>query len=111
PLMLYRDGGDVLAEPPEESPPLGLADLRADMPKPFGLPFGPGDRVLLYTDGVIEARDRKGVFYPLEERVHLLRTGDPQDALDGLRLDLLRHVGSPLPDDAAMLLLYWPATS
>jgi serine phosphatase RsbU (regulator of sigma subunit) len=111
PLMLYRDGATVLAEPPEESLPLGLADLRLDGPKPFRQPFGPGDRVLLYTDGVIEARDRKGAFYPLETRAHLLRDGDPQAALDGLRLDLLRHVGRPLPDDAAMLLLHWPAAS
>jgi serine phosphatase RsbU (regulator of sigma subunit) len=111
PLMLHEDGATVLAEAPEESPPLGLADLRVDQPKPYGLPFGPGDRVLLYTDGVIEARDRNGAFYPLEERAGLLRAGDPQEALDALRLDLLRHVGSPLPDDAAMLLLYWPPSS
>jgi serine phosphatase RsbU (regulator of sigma subunit) len=106
--MLYRDGDDIFAEPPEESLPLGLTDLRLETPKPFRRPFGPGDRVLLYTDGVIEARDGHGVFYPLEDRAHLLREGEPQAALDGLRADLLRHVRSPLPDDAAMLLLHWP---
>jgi hypothetical protein len=30
---------------------------------------------------------------------------DPQTALDSLRGDLVRHVGGPLLDDAAMLLL------
>jgi len=109
PLMLYKDGTSVFAEPPEESPPLGLTDLRLEVPKPFHQPFGPGDRVLLYTDGVIEARNRNGVFYPLPERAHILREKeDPQVALDALRADLLRHVGSPLADDAAMLLLHWP---
>jgi len=108
PLMLYKDGTTSFAEPPEESPPLGLTDFRLEVPKPFHLPFGPGDRVLLYTDGVIEARDRHGAFYPLSDRVGMLRDQDPQEALDALRADLLRHVGSPLPDDAAMLLLHWP---
>jgi len=111
PLMLYKDGTSSFAEPPEESPPLGLTDLRLEVPKPFHLPFGPGDRVLLYTDGVIEARDRHGAFYPLSDRAGMLREQDPQEALDALRADLLRHVGSPLPDDAAMLLLHWPDTT
>lgn len=109
PLMLYHDGTSVFAEPPEESPPLGLTDLRLEVPKPFRLPFGPGDRVLLYTDGVIEARDRRGAFYPLPDRAAMLREQEPQVALDALRADLLRHVGNPLADDAAMLLLHWPA--
>ncbi len=26
-------------------------------------PFGPGDRLLLYSDGVLEARDRAGQFF------------------------------------------------
>jgi serine phosphatase RsbU (regulator of sigma subunit) len=108
PLILYRDGTNVFAEPPEESLPLGLTDLRMELPKPFHLPFGPGDRVLLYTDGVIEARDRRGVFYPLPDRAPILREQEPQIALDALRADLLRHVGAPLADDAAMLLLHWP---
>ncbi|MEV5408245.1 PP2C family protein-serine/threonine phosphatase [Thermopolyspora sp. NPDC052614] len=108
PLMLYRDGTSAFAEPPEESLPLGLTDLQLEVPKPFHLPFGPGDRVLLYTDGVIEARDRRGVFYPLPERAPMLREHEPQVALDALRADLLRHVGNPLADDAAMLLLHWP---
>lgn len=105
PLVLRRDGGAHLAEPQEEAVPLGLGMLGAPRPKPYRVPFEDGDQILFYTDGVIEARDREGRFYPLKERVHLLRGDDPQKALDGLRADLLRHVGGPVPDDAAMLLL------
>lgn len=31
--------------------------------------FKAGDVLLLYTDGVVEARDQAGVFYPMEERL------------------------------------------
>ncbi|WP_143590863.1 SpoIIE family protein phosphatase [Thermoactinospora rubra] len=90
------------AEAPEEGVPLGLSDMATSLPKPYSIPFGSGDQILLYTDGVIETRDGGGAFYPLTERIHLLSGPDPQAALDELRADLLRHRGGPLPDDAAM---------
>ncbi|GAB3880252.1 PP2C family protein-serine/threonine phosphatase [Microbispora bryophytorum] len=105
PVVLRRDGGVHFAEPEEEALPLGLGALGSPRPKPHRVPFGEGDQILFYTDGVIEARDPDGCFYPLAERAHLLRGADPQAALDELRADLLRHVGGPFPDDAAMLLL------
>ncbi|GAA0420864.1 PP2C family protein-serine/threonine phosphatase [Acrocarpospora corrugata] len=105
PLLLRGDGRICPAEPPEEGLPLGLASLGSAMPKPHRVPFGDGDRILFYTDGVIEARDEDGTFYPLPERARMLLATDPQTALDQLRADLLAHVGGPLQDDAAMLLL------
>ncbi|GAA4192362.1 PP2C family protein-serine/threonine phosphatase [Microbispora amethystogenes] len=105
PLVLRADGTACFAEPQEEALPLGLGALGSPRPKPHRLPFGDGDQILFYTDGVIEARDREGRFYPLAERAHLAWGDDPQAALDDLRADLLRHVGGPVPDDAAMLLL------
>ena len=72
------------------------------------VPLQPGDALLLYTDGVTEARDGRREFYPLEERVAGLAArsgGSAEDLLDLLRDDLLRHVGAPLDDDAALLLV------
>jgi serine phosphatase RsbU (regulator of sigma subunit) len=37
----------------------------------------PGDQILLYTDGVIEARDSAGNFYPLAERLPRQLQDDP----------------------------------
>ncbi|MGH1553399.1 PP2C family protein-serine/threonine phosphatase [Streptomyces sp. L7] len=74
-------------------------------PKPFPVRFAPGEQLLLYTDGVTEARNGDGTFYPLGERAHLLKEPDAQSALDSLREDLVRHTAGPLHDDAAMLLL------
>src|ERR1700722_1009512 len=72
------------------------------------VPLHPGDALLLYTDGVTEARDGRREFYPLEERVAGLAArsgGSTEDLLERLRDDLLRHVGAPLDDDAALLLV------
>ncbi|WP_245655912.1 PP2C family protein-serine/threonine phosphatase [Microtetraspora fusca] len=105
PLILRADGEIAFVEPDVCAPPLGLAVLEVDGPTPYEVPFATGDQVLLYTDGVIEARDRAGRFYPLAERAHLLKENDPEAALEALRLDLVAHVDAPLHDDAAMLLL------
>ncbi|WP_225850606.1 PP2C family protein-serine/threonine phosphatase [Streptomyces sp. HPF1205] len=105
PMILRPDGEVRFPEPPESSLPLGLGLRPADVPVAFPVPFGPGDQMLLYTDGVTEARDPAGDFYPLGPRAELLRDPDPQRALETLRTDLIRHTQGPLHDDAAMLLL------
>jgi serine phosphatase RsbU (regulator of sigma subunit) len=105
PLVIRSDGRTELAEPPDVAPPLGLMDLVSARAPSFEIGFGPGDQMLLYTDGVIEARDHAGRFYPLADRAHLLAAAEPQEALDKLQNDLIEHVGGPITDDAAMLLL------
>ncbi|MFD8708300.1 SpoIIE family protein phosphatase [Kitasatospora sp. NPDC059648] len=68
-------------------------------------PFRPGDRLLIYTDGVIEARDAQRRFHPLTERVTAWQAERPADLLHHLRRDLLTHVGHRLDDDAAMVVV------
>ncbi|MFC7110026.1 PP2C family protein-serine/threonine phosphatase [Nonomuraea rubra] len=105
PFLIALGGKSCTVEPPDEGLPLGLGPLGAGRPKAHRVPFREGDQILLYTDGVVEARDDSGDFYPLSDRVHLLRASEPQEALDALRADLVGHTGGPLLDDAAMLLL------
>ncbi|MFD0318731.1 PP2C family protein-serine/threonine phosphatase [Streptomyces flavalbus] len=105
PLLIRADGSSTLPEPDVYALPLGLGAHGASEPLPYRADFRPGDQLLLYTDGITEARDGDGRFYPLAERAHLLKEHDPESALDTLRRDLLQHVGGPLQDDAAMLLL------
>lgn len=105
PLML-TSGGDVhFVELEEPSPPLGMADLTPADLRPCRIGFAHGDQLLFYTDGVIEARNQAGHFYPLGERAHLLKAAGAEEALEDLRTDLLRHVGGPITDDVAMLLI------
>lgn len=106
PLVIRPDGSVHYAEPPERSLPLGLSMHGAPAPRPYRVPFVPGDQLLCYTDGVSEARDHEGRFYPLDGRGHLLKDEDPEVALDAVRQDLSEYVGGEqLHDDAAMLLL------
>jgi hypothetical protein len=92
---------------PAPALPLRLMSLGDTSGAERTVPLQPGDALLLYTDGVTEARDARREFYPLEERVAEMaaRTGGPDgDLLDLLRDDLVRYVGAPLDDDAALLL-------
>ncbi|MCO5999433.1 PP2C family protein-serine/threonine phosphatase [Actinoallomurus rhizosphaericola] len=105
PFVLRGGGEGGFAEPDDVAPPFGLSDLGAAAPRPYRIKFAPADQMLLYTDGVVEARDGEGRFYPLAERAHLLQAADPEQALGDLRADVLRHVGGRIADDAAMLLI------
>lgn len=105
PPLLVRGAEIALAEPPEASLPLGLASLAVSARKAYAFPFGPGDRMLFYTDGISEARDKAGAFYPLARCGALLDGQDLDSALDRLRDDVVQHVGHALLDDAAMLLI------
>jgi serine phosphatase RsbU (regulator of sigma subunit) len=66
-------------------------------------PFEVGDLLLLYTDGVIEARDTDGLFYPFTERAPQWSKDDPDELLRLLQSDLLAHVHGHLNDDAAVV--------
>ena len=104
--LLVHDGQVTAVGDGETGLPLGLSSL-ADEKREVGLaiPFKHRDRLLFYTDGVSEARDRRGVFYPLEQAGPMLASSDLGLALDLLVADVRRHVGHALLDDAAMLLI------
>ncbi|MGW2705948.1 PP2C family protein-serine/threonine phosphatase [Streptomyces sp. NPDC001340] len=106
PEPLVVRAGRVHAHLPDRpGPPLGLGDLLAAEPVATTVPFAPGDRLLLYTDGFVEARDRRGRFYdlPAHARAHADR---PLPAMvSALRLALLHHVDGDLCGDAALVAL------
>jgi serine phosphatase RsbU (regulator of sigma subunit) len=112
PPLLVRDSGTVTAvEPTHPAPPLGLRALTDQTPSLQVLPFGEGDQLLLYTDGVTEARDHGREFYPLAEGLARHVCDEPARTLTALHDELLAHVGGRLHDDAALLLLRKPAAS
>jgi serine phosphatase RsbU (regulator of sigma subunit) len=107
PPLLLRGGSAVFVEPCP-APPLGLLDLADGSCRASMIPVGEGDRLLLYTDGVSEARDRAGRFFPLVEHaaqaLDASRTGGPH-LLDTLVASLDDHVGERVADDILLLLV------
>ncbi|GAB7185614.1 PP2C family protein-serine/threonine phosphatase [Kitasatospora sp. Ki12] len=109
PAPLLRRAGLVSElEPPFPAPPLGLRGLTGDSYPARRFDPEPGDLLLLHTDGVSEARDAGGRFYPLAERLPGLHGGSPADLLDAVLTDVGGWVGADgLADDAAVLAVRW----
>jgi hypothetical protein len=99
--LLLRRGKVIPLEPPSPAPPLGF------MPevKPRVERLEPGDRLLLFTDGLGEAR-RDGEFFPTADRAwRLLGHGTVGDGLASLETALVDWVHGRLEDDIALVLL------
>ncbi|MFD8344230.1 PP2C family protein-serine/threonine phosphatase [[Kitasatospora] papulosa] len=110
PPVVLRDGRPTTVDALHPAPPLGLGDLAHRRYHVNSFRFDPGDLLMLYTDGVTEARDAGGVFHPLAERATGRTEKDPGLFLDRFRRDLLDHVGGHLDDDAVMIVIGRPAT-
>ncbi|MFF7101969.1 PP2C family protein-serine/threonine phosphatase [Streptomyces nigra] len=108
PPLLVRDSAVVPVEPDRPAPPLGLRGLSGETPDLHVLPFADGDQLLLYTDGVTEARNHDREFYPLAEGLARHTCDEPADTVTALHGELLHHVGGHLHDDAALMLLRKP---
>ncbi|MFJ9536866.1 PP2C family protein-serine/threonine phosphatase [Streptomyces sp. NPDC101225] len=90
-----------LLEPRVPVPPLGLDPD----PRQYRFHLQPGDRLLLYTDGLTDARSADGTPFPfLPEVTRALREPLPDDALDSLYARVVAHAGVRRADDLALVL-------
>jgi PAS domain S-box-containing protein len=101
PLVVSPTGGVDLLHPGWTMPPLGLATTVES--RPFTLL--PAQRLLLYTDGLTEARDVDRAFFDLERAAQDLAGGSLEDALTRLVGSVHSHTGGGLHDDLAAVLV------
>ena len=106
PPMLIHHGKVIPLDPPEPSPPLGLLDLVDGTCATYQADFEPGDAILLYTDGTTEARNAKGVFYPLTEDLSWTEYDGPDALVDHVLSGLRLHTGARLDDDVALMAVW-----
>lgn len=111
--LLFRGGKLIKVLETEPRPPLGLGHLVADDPPQIGEEqLEPGDMILLFTDGVVEARSPDGEFFGVDRLVELvsIQLAGGLDAPETMRRvvrELLTHHADQLTDDATLLMLEW----
>ncbi|MDQ0938061.1 PP2C family protein-serine/threonine phosphatase [Streptomyces turgidiscabies] len=107
PYLLSGGRADVLTLG-EPLPPLGPFPLPAELSAEHCGQLLPGEALLLHTDGVEDARDAHGRFFPLPAVLaEAVRTQpvSPQAVLGAVFSRLLRHAGGSPTDDVAVLVL------
>jgi len=108
PLLLRgrADAGDVPCDP---CLPVGLGAVPTSRTE---LSLQPDDVVVLYTDGVVEARDERGQFFGRPRLMASIeasmRAGHPRpETLRIVTQHLMEFRSSELDDDASLVLLSW----
>ena len=102
PLLLHRGTARMLTAA-DPAPPLGLGALADGSYRPETFRYAPGDVLLLYTDGVSEARNARRTFYPLARRAAAWAWCGPAQLVANIEADLRAYVPGALADDMAMV--------
>ncbi|MCD9195025.1 PP2C family protein-serine/threonine phosphatase [Streptomyces albireticuli] len=104
PPLLLREGKVTFLTAGDPALPLGVGGELAEgdyASETFA--YRGGDVLLLYTDGVVEARDSHGAFYDLAGNVAAWNETDPPRLVRLIHESLLAHAGGSLDDDAAFV--------
>jgi serine phosphatase RsbU (regulator of sigma subunit) len=112
PLLLREERlvPDALERPPEL--PLGLGHLNGARRSAHEIQLHPGDRVLFYSDGIVEALSKTGRRFGLENFTDFIirATAAGVTTFEVLRLlsqAIVGYHGGQLQDDATILLFEW----
>ena len=107
PPLLVRNGRVVKSLGAGSGMPFGIGACSAS----FQEQLEPGDRVLLYTDGVTEARAASGRPFELEVLVNMVgRTASddpPPETMRRLMHAIEEHNDGPMRDDATVVMIEW----
>ncbi|MET8745803.1 PP2C family protein-serine/threonine phosphatase [Streptomyces sp. NPDC004728] len=108
PILLHPDGALEVLKPSVPALPIGMGlGTWPECTDEWDLPAG--TTLLLYTDGLSEARDAEGVFYDPAARLRGRIFPGPEELLSALTDDVRLHTGGETTDDMALLAVARPA--
>ncbi|MET0491732.1 MAG: PP2C family protein-serine/threonine phosphatase, partial [Actinoplanes sp.] len=106
-----RGGWPMAALPTPTALPLGLGHM---LPRPPGvteLVLEPGDTLMLYTDGITEARSAEGELFGVDRLssfiIEELTKGSPAETMRKLIHKIVSYENGELRDDATAALVQW----
>lgn len=106
PALYYSAGTGEVEFLPSQTTFLGIMDNLPEVCSPHRRNLGSGDRIILYTDGVIEARDAGGEFFGTEVLGEFARSNPgltPAAMNDALLEKVLAHCNGRPTDDILLM--------
>ena len=107
-----RDGRLMPPLPTPTALPLGLGHMVSRLPRVVDLALQPGDTIVLYTDGITEARDVTGALFGPDRlaafMVEAIQRGTPApEVMRRLIHNIIAYENGELRDDATAAMLQW----
>jgi len=106
PSFLWLTGKDVKVMAVEAGPPLGIIPVEYTS---TALSLNDGDRLLLFTDGVFEAKNREGKRLGFDTLVEFVKTHQDSDNLVQAIVDFVNDFsrGTEMADDLTIVEIKW----
>ncbi len=108
PLLLHPDGRVEEPAGSEAALPLGMTDLGSWPDRALEIAFPARTQLLMFTDGLSEARDRRGVFYDPVASLQGRVFDNPHRLLNTVVMEVRRHTNDGGTDDLALLAVRRP---
>ncbi|HET6484503.1 MAG TPA: PP2C family protein-serine/threonine phosphatase [Actinoplanes sp.] len=110
--LFLRDGRALPQLPTPTAMPLGLGTMVARPPRVIEQQLAPGDTLVLYTDGVTEARDASGTLFGVDRLgdflLDTMRDGtSAPETMRRLIQAIISYEDGELRDDATAAMLQW----
>jgi len=110
-VMVLGKDGQVRRRIASRQLPLGIVESSREGSEPELVPLAPGDQIVLYSDGVIEAINKQGEDFGLVQLETALGGAGNADRVQSVQAALKAHLGgAPAHDDMSLLLIDAEAT-